>query len=144
MRNTKFFDMKGFREFLEGNFSGTLCSSSRRKGEALFVEPRGQESSFQIVYSDFLLSQSVTCGSYDGGRGYYEELRMKFGNVVHFVENVHIPSGKYRIRVDKVDDGLPNVRTFVRGVFRWKRRGLPMPLDLSHILKGDVRNYNIG
>jgi hypothetical protein len=89
------------------------------------------------------LSQSVTSGSYDRGRGYYEELRMRFGDVVHFREKTHIPSGKYRIRVEKVGGDLLSVKTFTRGAWRWKQMALPAPLDLSHILKGDVGNYRV-
>lgn len=143
MKNTKFFDIVGFREFLDGNFSGVINSCPKKCRDDLYVEEGIQSSSFQFVDCDFLLSQSVTCGNYRNGEGYYEELRMKFGKIVHFRETVHIPSGKYRIRVDQFGDNLPHVGTFVRGVWGWKHKPLPEPLDISRILVGSLENYNI-
>ena|SRR3989344_136343 len=147
MQNTRYFNIASFNNYLQENVAGaSLVTRTHGHSEDLVLAGI-QDSSFQFVESDFLGSQSVTQGYYPlkgGGKGFWEEFRIRFKSPAHFKEKQVIPAGKYRIRV-QTEDGKPVVRTFVRksiGIAGWwKKESLPPSLPLDRILNGNLEDY---
>jgi hypothetical protein len=146
MQNTKYFNMQSFEDYLRQDIKGrSLVARTHGDSKDIYAETY-QDRACQFIDSDFLARISTTSGFYnnrEGIKGMWEELRVRFNMPVHFSEREKIPAGEYRIIVQAEGGNKPVVRTFKRGLCRWKKENLPNTLPLGVMLNGDLRGYDI-
>lgn len=141
----RFFNLKGFEDYLNSAIKESLKIKPHGKSQDIFSESF-IESSFQFVESGFLGSYAFTSGAYVNKKtktkGYREEFRFRVKGPSFLKKGYKIPKGKYRIKVYKEEkDEKPSVQTFVSGFLGWREKELPPDLPLEKILKGNLGNY---